>query len=153
MLATCSVAKQKFNLLFRCCLISLVTKRRGICAMLTANDFNVESLRPDVELLDSRGAKSVCGREHGRVAGMHEVMRQLCRRRCFAGSVHANNQNHGWFSGRLTNWRRVARQNPRDLSAHCLDHIPDSQQSPSLAFLEGLDDSHRHRHTETGPNE
>src|SRR5205807_7402591 len=58
------VTKQKVNLPLGSCLIRFVTKRRGICAVLAANDFNAESLCPDVELLDSRGAKRVCCGKH-----------------------------------------------------------------------------------------
>src|SRR5262245_37985813 len=93
-LATSGVAKQEIDLLLRCPLMRFVTKRRGICTVLAANYFNAESFCPDVELLDSRRAKRVCGREHDRMAFMHEITREFCGRCCFAGSVHADNQKH-----------------------------------------------------------
>src|SRR5947199_7067993 len=80
MLPASSIAKQKVNLLLGCCLICFVTKRRGICAVLTANHFNAQSFCPDVELLDSGCAKCVCGREHDRAACMHEIARKFCCR-------------------------------------------------------------------------
>src|SRR5262249_47602684 len=60
-LPTGCIAKHKINLLPGCCLICFVTKRRGISAVLATDDFNAQSLCPDVELLDSRCTKSVCG--------------------------------------------------------------------------------------------
>ena len=84
---------------------------------------------------------------------MHEVVREFGRRRCLAGSVHADDQNHGRFAGRSTNWRRIARQNARDLFAHRFDYVADSEQGPRLAFLERLDDSQCHRDAEIGADE
>src|SRR4030095_6326884 len=147
------VAKQKVNLLLGCCLIRFVTKRRGICPVLAAHDFNTESFCPNIELLDSRCAKCVCGREHYRVACVHEIARKFRRRCCFAGSIHADNQNHGRFAGRSTDWRRIAWQNARDLFAHRFNYLADSQQSPRLAFLKRFDDAHCHRHAEVSADE
>jgi len=121
--------------------------------VLSTNDFNAESLCPDVELFDSRCAKCVCGREHHRVACMHEIMREFCRRCCFTGSVHADNHNHNWFPIRPAYGRRVARQNARDFFAHRFNYVADSQQSPRLAFLKRFDDAHCHRHAEVGADE
>src|SRR4030095_6606749 len=50
-------------------------------------------------------------------------------------------------------WRRIARQNARDLFAYRFDYIADSQQRPRLAFLKGFDDTHRHRHAQVSADE
>ena len=84
---------------------------------------------------------------------MREIAREFRCRCCFAGSVHADNQNHSRSVGRSTNRRRIARQNARDLFAHRFDYVADSQQSPSLAFLKRFDDAHCHRHAEVGADE
>ncbi len=80
-------------------------------------------------------------------------MRELCCRCRFAGSVHANNQNHGGFASRATNWRRVPRQNAGDFFTHGFDDVANSEQSPRFAFLKCFDNSQCHRHTEIGADE
>src|ERR1043166_8801619 len=77
-------------------------------------------------------------------------MREFRCRCRLAGSVHAGDQDRGWFALRSMDWGRSRRQNARDLRAHRLDHVANSEQSPSLALLERLADSHCHRYAEIG---
>src|SRR5216110_2013303 len=158
-LAARRIAKQKVDLALRRRLVRFIAKRGRISTVLAANHFNAESFSPNSKLLDRRGTKRVGCRQHHLRRAIEvdcpylQMMREFCCRCCFAGSVHADNQNQCRFAIRATDRRRISRQNPCDLFAHGLDHIANSKHRPGLTFLKCLDDSRCHRHTEIRADE
>src|SRR5438309_2236169 len=76
------------------------TKRGRVGAVLAADHFNSEPLCPNIELLNRSSAKRVGSRQHYALPISLQIMREFRCRCCFAGSVHADNQDHGWLAVR-----------------------------------------------------
>ena len=65
---------------------------RGIGARLRADEVDAGPLRPDLELLDGRGAERVGGADQRRPASILDQARQLADRGRLAGAVDADDQ-------------------------------------------------------------
>src|SRR5215469_15027971 len=126
-LAASRVTKQKVDSVLQGGLIGVVTERSRVGAVLPPDDLNPESFCPNIELLDCSSAKGIGCREQHAVLISLQVMREFRRRCCFAGSVHADDQDDGWLAVGSMNWRPARWQNARDLRAHRFDHVANSK--------------------------
>ncbi len=66
----------------------------GIGAGFLLDDFDAVAMRPDFELLDGGGAESVGGAEHHAEIIFAQTIRELADAGGFAGTVHADDENH-----------------------------------------------------------
>ena len=97
------VAQKKVGFLFCRPLVSVIAKCSGIRAVLTADHFNAQALRPNLKLLDRGRAKRVRRREENRTSILFERVREFGRRCRFAGAVHTDDQNDRRFIGERSN--------------------------------------------------
>ena len=147
------VAKKELDVLPIGRFVGFVAKRSRVGVVLSADHFHAEPFRPNSELLDRRGAKSVRRRQHHAVAIAFEIMRQLRGRRCLAGSIHADDQQRFRPRRVRRDRQRRHRQNPPDLVARDFRDVVRCNRRSLRAILERFDNPQRHRHAEIGADQ
>ena len=73
---------------------SVIEHSRRIAARFGANHFGPRALAPDLELLDGRCAKCICGTKQNRFPLRPQRLRELTDAGSFSGAVHPDNQDH-----------------------------------------------------------
>ena len=147
------IAEKKIDLTFRGGLIRLITKRRGIGVVLTANHFHAEALGPNSKLLDGGGAKCVGGGEQHATSILPQIVGEFRGRCRLARTVDANDQDDFRFFGKGKNRFRMFWQNAQQFFARDFDDVVDPQQRPCFAVLQLLQNSRGDRHADIGADE
>lgn len=128
MLTAGRVANQEIGFSFRRRLIGLVAERGRIGMVLGSDHFQAKTFRPNSKLFDRSGAECIGSSENDSMSMLLKIVRQFRGRCCFAGPVHAYDQDHGWLVIHSMNGRRFFEKDLPDFLPRDFNDIADPEQ-------------------------